>query len=101
MADRLSRGPGRLLIGVYAVFALSAGARAGVQIATDFSNAPEAYLLSAFAAVVYLVATYGLARGGRTGRLIALTCCSVVALRRWKRPSPTISPVPATRSSVG
>jgi hypothetical protein len=48
-----------------------------VPIATTFAEAPLAYLLSAFAAVVYLVATYGLARGGRTGRRIALVCCSV------------------------
>lgn len=62
---RTSSGPGRLLVLVYAVFALSAGARAAVQIATKFSEAREAYLLSAFAAVVYLVAAVGLARSGR------------------------------------
>jgi len=80
MADRLSTGPGRILIFVYALFALAAGARAGVQIATKYSAAPLAYLLSAFAAVVYLVATYGLARGGRAGRRIALICCSIELL---------------------
>ncbi len=70
-------GPGRLLIGVYGLFALAAGARAGVQIGTKFDEAPIAYLLSAFAAAVYLVATVALARGGRTGRRTALVCCSV------------------------
>ena len=64
--DTRNTGPGRLLIAVYAVFAISATARAGYQILTKFSEAPLAYLLSAFAAVVYLVATVSLAKAGRT-----------------------------------
>ncbi len=36
-----------------------------------------AYLLSAFAAVVYIVATVGLVRGGRGGRRTALVAISV------------------------
>ncbi|MEW1807027.1 hypothetical protein [Pseudarthrobacter sp. NPDC080039] len=59
-------GPGRLLIAVYGVFAISATARAGYQILTKFSEAPLAYLLSAFAAVVYIVATISLAKAGTT-----------------------------------
>ncbi|GAB3306830.1 hypothetical protein GCM10027451_14520 [Geodermatophilus aquaeductus] len=70
-------GPGRVLVAVYAVFALAAGARAAVQLATRFDEAPVAYLLSALAAVVYVVATVGLARGGRGGRRTALVACSV------------------------
>jgi hypothetical protein len=58
-------GPGRVLIAVYAIFALSATARAVVQIATKFSVAPLAYLLSALAGVVYIVATVALAGGHR------------------------------------
>ncbi|HEY0816537.1 MAG TPA: hypothetical protein VGE11_24935 [Pseudonocardia sp.] len=58
-------GPGRVLIAVYAIFALSATARAVVQIATKFDQAPLAYLLSALAGVVYIVATFALARGIR------------------------------------
>ena len=57
-------GAGRLLITVYAVFAISATARAGYQIATHFADAPVAYLLSAFAAAVYIVATVALAKPG-------------------------------------
>jgi hypothetical protein len=56
-----SSGAGRVLIAVYAIFALSATARAGVQIANQFSEAPVAYLLSALAGVVYILATIGLA----------------------------------------
>ncbi|MGO2541467.1 hypothetical protein ACT3TS_00335 [Specibacter sp. AOP5-B1-6] len=64
-------GAGRLLITVYAVFAISATARAGFQIATQFAEAPVAYLLSAFAAVVYIVATVSLAKPGATWALTA------------------------------
>lgn len=64
-------GPGTVLIAVYGVFALAACARAGVQIATDFHEAPLAYLLSALAGVIYLVATIMLARGTKTSRRVA------------------------------
>ena len=73
----LGTGLGRVLLFVYGIFALSASARASVQIATKFSEAPLAYLLSALAAVIYVAATVGLAIGGRRGRLIALTSCSI------------------------
>jgi hypothetical protein len=71
LAARTRSGPGRLLIAVYAIFALSATARSAVQLAGHFDRAPLAYLLSAFAAVVYIVATVCLARGNRTSRRIA------------------------------
>jgi cytochrome bd-type quinol oxidase subunit 2 len=74
---RTSSGPGRLLVLVYGIFALSAGARAAVQIATKFSDAPVAYLLSAFAAVVYLCATIGLARSGPRARQVATVAVTV------------------------
>jgi hypothetical protein len=70
-------GPGRVLIAVYGVFALAASARAAVQIALRFHEAPVAYLLSAFAAVVYIVATVTLARSGRTSHRIAVTSCTI------------------------
>ncbi len=66
-----------MLVALYGVFALAAGARAAVQLATQFDEAPVAYLLSAFAAVVYLVATVGLTRGGRSGRRTAAVACGV------------------------
>jgi hypothetical protein len=70
-------GPGRLLVAVYALFALSATARAGVQIATKFSHAPVAYSLSAFAGAVYILATVTLTVGSRTARRIAVVSCSI------------------------
>jgi hypothetical protein len=57
-----SLGIGRLLIAVYAIFAVSSSARAIYQLATKFSDAPVAYSLSALAAVIYIVATIALAR---------------------------------------
>ena len=45
-----------------------------MQIATRFGEAPLAYSLSAFAAVVYIVLTVALVRGA--GRL-ALAACGV------------------------
>ena len=80
MAEGTAQGPGRVLVAVYAVFALAAGARAAVQLAVQFDEAPLAYLLSALAAVVYVAATVGLARGGRGGRRTAVAACSVELL---------------------
>lgn len=71
------RGPGRVLVALYGVFALAAGARAAVQLSTQFDEAPLAYLLSAVAAAVYVIATVGLARAGRGGRRTAVVACSI------------------------
>jgi cytochrome bd-type quinol oxidase subunit 2 len=76
-ADTRNTGPGRLLIAVYAIFAISATARAGYQILTKFSEAPLAYLLSAFAAIVYVVATVSLAKAGRTWFKVSLAAVLV------------------------
>jgi hypothetical protein len=77
VADPAGSGPVRALVAVYGVFALAAGARAAVQLSTRFDEAPLAYLLSAFAAAVYVVATVGLARGGPGGRRLALIAITV------------------------
>src|ERR1700759_5663807 len=81
-------GPGRLLVAGYGIFALSASARAVVQIATKFSHAPVAYLLSALAAAVYILATVTLGNGSPVARRIAVASCSVdfvgvVAVGTW------------------
>jgi hypothetical protein len=70
-------GPGRLLVAVYGLFALSACARAVTQIATEFHRAPVAYVLSALAGLVYIIATVTLVNGSRTARRIAVASCSV------------------------
>jgi cytochrome bd-type quinol oxidase subunit 2 len=62
---------GIILIALYGLFALAATGRATYQIIADFQKAPIAYLLSALAAVIYIVATVALARGDRTSRRVA------------------------------
>ena len=57
-ARSTGRGFGRVLVAVYGLFALAATGRSAVQIATKFHEAPLAYLLSAFAAVVYICLLY-------------------------------------------
>ena len=42
-----------------------------MQLSTQFSQAPVAYLLSAIAAVIYIVATIALARGEGVSRTVA------------------------------
>ena len=99
-------GPGRVLIAIYALFALAATARAGVQIATKFGTAPVAYLLSAFAAVVYILATVTLAVGTPAARRIAVLSCSielvgVVAVGTWSLADPGSFPDATVWSGFG
>lgn len=67
-----SLGVGRLLIAVYAVFAVSATARALFQILTKFEEAPLAYSLSLLSAVIYILATVSLAKTGNTWQKVAV-----------------------------
>lgn len=62
---------------VYAIFALSAGARAAVQIATKFEHAPVAYILSAVAACIYLLNAIFLGRESASSWRIARALCLV------------------------
>ena len=99
-------GPGRLLVAVYGLFALSACARAGTQIATEFSRAPVAYVLSAFAGVVYIIATVTLVNGSRTARRIAVLSCSVelagvLAVGTWSVLDPASFPDATVWSTYG
>ena len=48
------QGPALALASLYALFALAAGARSGVQLATHAGDAPIPYALSAVAAAIYL-----------------------------------------------
>ena len=67
---------GRVLIAVYAVFAVAATGRSVYQLATQASEAPFPYALSALAAVVYIAATVGLAREGEGWRKVAWAACT-------------------------
>ena len=74
---RTRRGLGIILVALYGLFALAATGRATYQILADFEKAPVAYLLSALAAVIYLVATVALARGDRTSVRVAKVAISI------------------------
>jgi hypothetical protein len=65
VSPKTSAGPGRLIIAIYAIFALAATARASYQLLTKFEDAPIAYTLSALSALVYIVATVALAGNNR------------------------------------
>ena len=70
-ARRTGSGVGRVLVAVYAILALAATGRSVFQIIDRFSEAPVAFLLSAFSGVIYLVATIALA--ARLRRLALVT----------------------------
>lgn len=63
---RTGVGAGRLLVAVYGVLALAATARGLYQVGTKLEEAPVAYVLSLLAGIVYVVATWALARDLRT-----------------------------------
>ena len=69
----------QVLVALYAVFALAAGARSLVQVTTRFGDAPLAYSLSAVAASVYVVATLALRRTGGTAHRVALAAVGTEA----------------------
>lgn len=99
-------GPGRALVAVYAVFAIGATARSLEQIATRFSHAPLAFLLSGFAAVVYVIATYCLARASSTNRRIAsvslvVETLGVVVVGTLSLTSPDLFPEATVWSDYG
>ena len=68
-----SHGFGRVLVAIYAVFALAASARSIFQLATKADEAPFAYSMSAFAGLVYVVATIALARSQRGLALVTIS----------------------------
>ncbi len=79
-------GPGRILVAVYGVFALAATGRSIMQVAQSWPHPPLPYLLSALAAVVYIVATVALALGDRARLALAtisFELLGVLAVGTW------------------
>lgn len=72
-----NQGFGRILVVLYAIFAIGATSRSVIQIVGRFEEAPIAYSLSAFAAIVYIVATVALARGNKTSRKVAYVAIGI------------------------
>ena len=101
-----NQGLGRIIVAVYGVFALSASARAGFQIYTDFSTAPLAYSLSAVAALVYIVATISMAKTGRTAYWVSASAIlfelvGVLAVGTMTVINPELFPVDTVWSHFG
>ncbi|MBA2555427.1 MAG: hypothetical protein H0V10_17415 [Geodermatophilaceae bacterium] len=103
MAEPTNTGFGRVLVAVYATFALAATARAAVQLASRYDEAPLAYLLSALAAVVYVVATIALARSARAAAVAAVTfeLIGVLAIGTLSVLDPTAFPDETVWSDYG
>lgn len=68
-AEAPRSGPHQVLLALYALFALAAGARSLVQLTTRYDEAPLAYWLSLGAAVTYALGWYAIrqASAGHTG----------------------------------
>ena len=99
-------GPGRVLVFCYGIFALAATARASVQILSRWDEAPLAFALSAVAAVIYLIATFLLARNTprtRCGAWIALSIefAAVVGVGILSFVKPHLFPQPSVWSHLG
>jgi cytochrome bd-type quinol oxidase subunit 2 len=73
VARRTGSGVGRVLVAVYAILALAATGRSVFQIIDRFAEAPVAFLFSALAGVIYIVATIALGARLRTLALITIT----------------------------
>ncbi|MBD3931625.1 hypothetical protein IF129_08610 [Streptomyces chumphonensis] len=103
---RIGSGPGRLLVTLYAVFAVGATSRSAYQIATRFEEAPLPYALSAVAAVVYCAITVALVRGGEAARRTALAGCvaelaGVLVVGTWSVFDPEAFPDTTVWSAYG
>ncbi len=107
MADHgVNTGFGRVLIAIYAVFALAASARSAYQLATQWSTAPLAYLLSALAAVIYIVATIALAAGTPRSQRVAtiaiiIELCGVLIVGTLSLVDPSLFPRATVWSGFG
>ncbi|MQM27422.1 hypothetical protein [Glycomyces albidus] len=99
----LADGFGRLIVLVYVVFAVSAGARAGYQVATKFAEAPLSFTLSAVAAAIYLVAAVAIIRGAPRTALAAVgvELVGVLAVGALSVANPDWFPEPSVWSHFG
>jgi hypothetical protein len=64
------------LLAAYSILAFAAVGRSTYELIAKFDEAPVAYLLSAFAALIYLVACWAIWRGDRIGILVGRVACT-------------------------
>lgn len=99
-------GPGRVILALYLVFVIGTVSRSAAQISTRWDEAPLAYGLSAFAAVVYVVALISLSlRGPRAWwvSVIALSIelAGVLVVGTWSVLAPESFPDATVWSTFG
>lgn len=106
-AHRATRsGFGKVLVVLYAVFAVGATSRAVFQILTKYDEAPLAYTLSAIAAVVYVVATVALVVDRPVARRVAgaalgFEALGVLVVGTFSLLRPELFPEPTVWSDYG
>ncbi len=99
-------GPHRVLIAVYALFTLAAGARSAVQLAQNAQRAPLAYGLSAAAACTYAAGWYAITQAARGSTALAsvllwVELSGVVAVGTLSLVEPTWFPDASVWSDYG
>lgn len=99
-------GPGRVLLLIYLIFVIGTVSRSAAQISTRWEEAPLAYGLSAFAAVVYVVALVSLSLGGTRAWWVSLIALSVelvgvLVVGTWSVLSPEMFPDATVWSTFG
>ncbi|MDO5738853.1 MAG: hypothetical protein Q4P07_01730 [Ornithinimicrobium sp.] len=99
-------GPGRVILTIYLIFVIGTVSRSAAQILTHFEVAPLAYILSAFAAAVYVVALVSLSLSGRRAWWVSVVALSVelagvLAIGTWSYARPEVFPDQTVWSHYG
>ncbi|AXH97692.1 hypothetical protein [Ornithinimicrobium avium] len=99
-------GPGRVILALYLIFVIGTVSRSAAQISTRWHEAPLAYGLSAFAAVVYVVALVSLSMRGRRAWWVSVVALSVelagvLVVGTWSLVAPAMFPDATVWSDYG
>lgn len=106
MSEQRRSGPHNVLLLLYALFTVAAGARALVQLATRADDAPVAYALSLVAAVTYALGWLAIRRAadGETGfasRMLWVELAGVLGVGTLSIARPDLFPEPSVWSDYG
>jgi hypothetical protein len=104
MSDNLpSRDVGTLVVAIYGVFALSATVRASYQLLREYDQAPLAYWLSLVAGIVYIIATFALAKRNYSlaHKTLVFELVGVLAIGSLSLALPTLFAHPSVWSYFG
>lgn len=105
-AGERRHGPGRVILALYLVFVIGTVSRSAAQISTRWHEAPLAYGLSAFAALVYVVALVSLSMPGRRAWWVSVVALSVelagvLVVGTWSLLAPEMFPDATVWSGFG